>query len=768
MRCKLLHTLIVSALLMPFSVVAQQIKIDETNSWNSGFLDESLNYACYSGPETDGKPVFGEINTKSGKFIALSNKSLQTKKSASILKKLGVLSKKLSSLSGKKAAKTKQKIKLLKRSNKLIKKGAKLCKNFTPTKPVTPPQNPGQPGEPTATPTPAGPLSGNAYSLSAYVNKKLTPAECRHLLRKIAFGGNKELLAICLNDGLDATVDALLTAKEPVDLSDDPEVFTFKVTPKDPNTEYRNSEGVASDFHLVGQGSSEKLFEEHIFPLLVRGNPLKERLTYDLMDWFAVDLGVSTCSNTSGSLHVNCLYPYFKLYHDTALNFSGTAGAGTFEHLLQRQVYDVAMQHWLNNTNNCNKNGQRTNENFGRELLELFALGTHDLRGVPTYDNRSVIAAAEAASGYYTSWNGTFTQFHYYQCPNFKNAKTLFPESPWGSASTFTINNPDQSQHYSELVQGIIYKHPQSPVYIGGQIFSRLVHQALGADPATDVLLAQISDHMLNKHKYHIGSYVIDLLKSEAMFSKASYRSAIATPTDTIVRLLRLLEIPIVDRGIRLGYNWEECSAGNKNPASPDYDPICIDPMFIQNGKQMRIQRRSDGTYSVRTQYAGLVSDVALAARNALSASGDLPGHPDSVFGRAAGTAGKWRGTEVHKGHDALTPQYLLERINGLSRMLHAVDPRNVVTSLDDRFGYDIRSEELYLFSEKFAVNNKTNEEIVKQFEEILDVPLSSAERQVMTDYLGSDFQSLSPSNKETRMKGLVMLFYHHGLFLLS
>lgn len=763
MRTRSQFFYILTAAFLSFTLSSPVLAQSMDEGSGTEYMDDSQPYACYKGPETGGKVLFGEMNPKTGKFKAIDNTAKLEKKIAALNKTMEQLNKKART-PGAAGSKAKAKLKIIKKGMKLVKKGQKFCKNVNFVTPTPAPT-----ATSTPQPTPSGPQSGNAYSLSAYSNQALTESECKHFLRKVAFGGSKELLAKCVEKGLNAVIDDLIAATSAIEAETEPAVFTYEYQSKYPNVEYRDgNSGTDDSLYLVGPDASAQLFEETILPRLVNGSPLKERLTYELMDWFAVDVSSSNCSNTSGSLHSRCVYPYYKLYRDNALNFDSAPLAGTFENLLQKQVYSVAMQFWLNNSNNCNINSQSANENFGRELMELFSLGTHDLRGIKTYDNQSVIAASEAASGYSTVWNGTDTYFNVYYCPNFKTEKTLFPNSAWGTDATFKINNPDISQHYPELVRGIIYKHPQSPIYIAGQLFSRLVHQSIGADDSTDLLMAQASDLMMNKYKYHIGNYVRDVMKSSAMFSKEAYRSAIATPTDTFVRFMRLLEVPVVDRGIVVAYSWVECTVNNKNQSHPDFDPICLDSRFIQSNKQMRIERQDNGKLKARSQYVSSASDVSLATRNALDASGDLPGQPASVFGRSAGTAGKWRGNQVSKGHEALSTQYLLERINGLSNVLFAANAVNVVTSLDAKYANKDNSEAAYVLSDKYEVATKTQEQVVKLFEELLDVPLSDEERKVMTDYLGSDFQTITSAKREVRMKGLLLLFYHHGLFLLS
>lgn len=739
-----IHVIFLALLVSPFKLYAQPIVVPASGSENYQPLHGTLPFGCYNGPETGNQPVFGEF--KKGRFQVLEQKKLIRKRDAY---KKKIAKAKTSTRNIKATKKQKDKLKSFKQALKLLKKGSKLCKNSTPVNPPTP----------TPTPKPTGPFSGDAYSIDRYHNDVLSLEECKHLLRKAAFGGDKKLLDICVTKGLDAVVEAILAVEAPVELRGEPERWPYSF--ERDNFYVLDGNGNRVPFHIHGVSASQHLAENTWLPLLAKANPLREWITYQLTDWFASNLEMVNCSNATADIFISCVYPYFKLYHNNALNFSSDEPlAGTFETLVQQQVWDTSMQWWLDNSVNCNKNGQNANENFGRELMELFTLGTLDLYGVPTYDNRSVIAAAQASSGYQTAWQGHETKFNQWSCPAYKNEKVLFPDSPWGPATTFKINNPDLSQHYPELVRGILYNHPHSSKYIAGGLFSRLIHQTLGANAETDRLLAQVSDKMMNVHKYHIGKYIKDLLVSEAMFSSESLRSAIATPTDTFIRLIRLLEIPVIERGLYTRMNWANCTAN-------DPDPDCSNPLLREHNVQKKTVKRNDGTPSTDDIYAQLIPDVPMQLREALIASGDLPGHPPSVFGREAGTAGKWRGDKVHKGHDALTAQLLLLRINGLTRVLNTVDPY-INTNKDMLYAYDPRKEQVYKFSEKLSVNGGAPIEIVKLLEETLDVPLSESERAVMIEYLGENFQSLPAALKETRLKGLVVLFYQHPLFLLS
>jgi uncharacterized protein (DUF1800 family) len=114
---------------------------------------------------------------------------------------------------------------------------------------------------------------------------------------------------------------------------------------------------------------------------MVRSNrPLVERMTLVWHDWFA------TSNEGVGSqtlmLRQNALFRRYWL--------------GSFEHLLLEVTKDPAMLIWLSGTENTKWS---PNENYGRELMELFTLGAS--RG---YTERDVREQARALTGFRNDW----------------------------------------------------------------------------------------------------------------------------------------------------------------------------------------------------------------------------------------------------------------------------------------------------------------------------------------------------------------------------
>lgn len=92
----------------------------------------------------------------------------------------------------------------------------------------------------------------------------------------------------------------------------------------------------------------------------------------------------------------------FRYYHNTLLDGS----FGNYRDVLRKVILSPLMGDYLNNANN---DPQAPNENFARELLQLFALGTCQLNPngtlvagacTPTYDNETVRAYAFALTGW--------------------------------------------------------------------------------------------------------------------------------------------------------------------------------------------------------------------------------------------------------------------------------------------------------------------------------------------------------------------------------
>jgi uncharacterized protein (DUF1800 family) len=171
---------------------------------------------------------------------------------------------------------------------------------------------------------------------------------------------------------------------------------------------------------------------DHLFWLdrMVRTNaPMIERMTLVWHDWFATsNLGVA-----SQQLMLNQI----DMFRGNAL--------GSFHDLLLNVTQDPAMLVWLNGNQNVKG---RPNENYGREMMELFTLGAN--RGA--YTETDVREQARALTG----WRGNVVNrqgsgFTFDPTRHDAGTKTIFGKSgayDWRDSCQLCLDHPQHPSYF--------------------------------------------------------------------------------------------------------------------------------------------------------------------------------------------------------------------------------------------------------------------------------------------------------------------------------
>jgi hypothetical protein len=183
-----------------------------------------------------------------------------------------------------------------------------------------------------------------------------------------------------------------------------------------------------------------------------------------------------------------------------------TDGLGSFRDLLVKVGRQPAMLRWLDGNNSHKSN---PNENYGREILELFAVG------VGNYTEKDVQELARAFTGWQI--NGSSSRFHKERFDD--GDKTLFAGKPYETKAKLD----------SESAVDAILKHPESARFIGRRLFQTFVHP----EPTQEHV-----DHVagrLRHHQWHVGNVLKELLKTRLMHSDWAYRSRIKSPVELVV-----------------------------------------------------------------------------------------------------------------------------------------------------------------------------------------------------------------------------------------
>jgi uncharacterized protein (DUF1800 family) len=181
-----------------------------------------------------------------------------------------------------------------------------------------------------------------------------------HLMRRAGFGAPYAELETRAAKGYEATVEELLHPEAQPGMDEDV-MLRYK-------TEWLNKNA------LEGQQ------EEWVFRMINSKRPLEEKMS---LFWHGIlCTGHAKCENPRQQ---NLQFDMFR-----------THGMGKFDNLLSELAVDPAMVFYLDN---CMSHKGAINENWGRELLELFSLGV-GMDGKLNYSEDDVKAASRAFTGW--------------------------------------------------------------------------------------------------------------------------------------------------------------------------------------------------------------------------------------------------------------------------------------------------------------------------------------------------------------------------------
>ncbi len=197
--------------------------------------------------------------------------------------------------------------------------------------------------------------------------------------------------------------------------------------------------------------------------------------------------------------------------------FYRTNAMATFPQILKGVSADPAMMLYLD------VNGSQRaapNENYARELMELFSLG------IGNYTEQDIRQSARAFTGWVVPRNPSGADLFSYGEPVFRQerfdngSKTFL-----GKSGNF---RPDD-------IVDTITEQPASAKYIAGRLFAFFIYP--GPDDKT---LQPFVDTYLKSNK-SIGATVEAMLRSDVMYSPQAYRAIVRSPVEYIVAAVKAL-----------------------------------------------------------------------------------------------------------------------------------------------------------------------------------------------------------------------------------
>jgi uncharacterized protein (DUF1800 family) len=318
-------------------------------------------------------------------------------------------------------------------------------------------------------------------------------ASLAHLYRRAGFGGHPDEIDAAVATGYGATVERLLDRSRPDPAAaaiDPPQLTATYTRPSgDPTTAMAEARSLADEGRTLGLWWLQRM--------AVASSPLPEKLTLLWHGHFATSL--------QKVRFPKLMYVQNQLFR--------TMGAASFAALTQAVAKDPAMLIWLDASTDKKSH---PNENFARELMELFTLG------IGNYSEEDVREAARCFTGWvFDHQTGSFA-FQVRQHDD--GIKTVLGRT--GNLA-------------GEDVIDLVTHSPIGARYVAAKVWSHLAYPVTPSDPVmSDIATSYATDLDLTA-----------LLRATVLHpeftSEAATTGLVKQPIEYVVGSLRALRLPV-------------------------------------------------------------------------------------------------------------------------------------------------------------------------------------------------------------------------------
>lgn len=344
--------------------------------------------------------------------------------------------------------------------------------------------------------------------------------QLEHVLRRIGFGASNAELASYAGQSLNSVIDTLLNYEQFPDDVDDtigkPEYISVTTRGQfAPNT-------------VINDARQRELFR-----MVHSKRPLQEKMALFWHNHFAT--AYSKVNATYQSIHATKMMAgrqgavagnqrgQYELFRQRA--------TGSFADLLFEVSKDPAMLVWLDGRNNTR---QRPQENFGREIMELFTMG------VGNYTEADVVAAARVFTGWSVrlvgdraNTNTSYYEFVYNANNHDATAKQFtFPIYPDGSSTIPARSAAEGMQDGLDFILALA-RHPATAHRLATKLYQFFIGETSAPDGQAISDLA--NTYMQNN--YNIKAVLLQLFTAEYFFASEFQRYS--WPIEFVVRSIK-------------------------------------------------------------------------------------------------------------------------------------------------------------------------------------------------------------------------------------
>jgi len=324
-----------------------------------------------------------------------------------------------------------------------------------------------------------------------------------HLLRRAGFGGSPADVARVASGSMNAAVDALV-GFDAAALPPGPDLMDERYSAQDRMLLRQQQAGANSDQIVQVKKQFNQLRAKNrvaaqlwwLDRMIATPAPLQEKLT---LFWH----GHFTSSWEKGTT-TQAMVDQNQLFRRSAL--------GNIRDLTLAVSSDVAMLRYLDNAQNVKAH---PNENFARELMELFTLG------IGNYSEDDVRESARA----FTGWS----------IDRQTGTAAFLPRRHDDGIKTFLgrTGNFDGA-----AIVSIIFAQPACARYFATKLLSFFVYD----DPEPGLVEAVASE--LRAKDYQLAPVMSTLLRSNVFYSERAYRALVKSPAEFVAGAYQLYSIP--------------------------------------------------------------------------------------------------------------------------------------------------------------------------------------------------------------------------------
>lgn len=349
--------------------------------------------------------------------------------------------------------------------------------------------------------------------------------EVLHLLRRTNYGFKKNDVDYLLASSMTSAVNAVLNVNT---TSPSPPVNSYNnYLPDENNLPYGadwTNDVLPTGASATNSKRIDSLSQWNFGLACNQDLTIKEKMTWFWYHFIPVDFDTVRVSPFSyaGTNSCRILHTYLKMFRDNPL--------GNYKTLIRTMATQPAMMYYLNNQANTKTS---PDENFAREIMELFTLGKDPLS---LYTEADVVQAAKVLSGWRVINLNTVSPV--------TNFDVSFHETSNKQFSSFfnnTIINNTGASELDAFIDMIFLKSQVVSEYICRRLYRYFVYYDIDATIESNIITPLAQTFVANN--WDIKPVLDQLFKSQHFYDMANRGVYIKSPFDLVIGSLRTFNL---------------------------------------------------------------------------------------------------------------------------------------------------------------------------------------------------------------------------------